>query len=183
MTNFMKGMGGHQKKTPIFEPDDTDRNDDWLTPPEIVRELGPFDTDPCASCSQVHEPGTRRNPPLASVRYCKCMDGLGREWSGLVWCNPPYGAGIGRWMARLARHGDGIALVFARTDTAWFQEYVLRKAQGVFFVAQRIRFHRPDGTVGKYTGGAPSCFAAYGHEAEGRLQRLRMKGRYVNLRG
>jgi hypothetical protein len=85
-------------------------------------------------------------------------------------------------MMRLALHGQGIALVFARTDTSWFQEYVLGEANGIFFVSQRIRFHRPDGTVGKYTGGAPSCFVAYGREAAKRLQAFTVKGKYVRLR-
>lgn len=26
----------------------TDNNDEWLTPPEIVEALGPFDLDPCS---------------------------------------------------------------------------------------------------------------------------------------
>lgn len=172
MTNFMKGMSGHQRLNPL--------SCDWLTPPEIVRELGPFDLDPCASCSQAHYEGGSQG--IGATRYCKCDDGLSKPWTGFVWMNPPYGMGIGRWMARMARHGRGIALVFARTETAWFQEYVLRKADGVFFVAGRIRFYRPDGTAGKYTGGAPSCFVAYGGSAAKRLRHFQMKGEYVSLR-
>jgi hypothetical protein len=172
MTHFVKGMSSHQRTNPLSE--------DWLTPPEIVRELGPFDLDPCASCSQLHDMnGTMQG--IGARRYCKCDNGLEKTWEGFVWMNPPYGPAIGAWMAKLAKHGNGIALVFARTETGWFQDCVFRTAKALFFVAGRIRFYQPDGTPGNYTGGAPSVFAAYGDLAVDRLRGLKMRGCLVRL--
>jgi hypothetical protein len=172
VTNFLKGMSGHQRANPLSV--------DWLTPPEIVRALGPFDLDPCASCSQLHElSGTMQG--IGATRYCKCDNGLEKPWKGFVWMNPPYGQEIGAWMAKLAKHGQGIALVFARTETGWFQDSVLVCADALFFIAGRIRFYRPDGTPGNYTGGAPSVLVAYGELALDRLKGLQMRGNFVNL--
>jgi len=176
MTNFMKGMSGHQRSSAL--------SDDWLTPPEIVRELGPFDLDPCASCSQAHFEGKSHAGGIGAMRYCKCDNGLLKPWAGFVWMNPPYGTQIGTWMAMLSNHGTGIALVFARTETRWFQRWVLsaESARGIFFVSGRIRFYRPDGSAGKYTGGAPSCLVTYGEEADRRLREFKaLAGLYVPL--
>jgi hypothetical protein len=122
-----------------------------------------------------------RDRGIGAVRYCKCTNGLSQPWKGYTWLNPPYGKKIGAWMQKMAKHNDGIALVFARTETGWFQDCVLRVAVGLFFVMGRIRFHRPDGTPGSYTGGAPSVFCAFGPAAADRLEALEMPGRYVGL--
>lgn len=86
-----------------------------------------------------------------------------QDWHGRVWMNPPYGDEIGEWMTRLADHGNGIALVFARTETAWFFESVWRRAHAVFFFRGRISFYHVDGTQGD-AAGAPSCLVAYGED-------------------
>lgn len=53
---------------------------------------------------------------------------------------------------------------------------------GIFFVSGRIRFYHPDGTAGKYTGGAPSCLVAYGELADRRLLEFKaLSGIYVPL--
>ena len=54
---------------------------DWLTPPEILEALGPFDMDPCASQFQPWR--------TAAQQFTIEDDGLAREWQGRVWCNPP----------------------------------------------------------------------------------------------
>ncbi len=170
MTNFLKGMSGHQRPQPI--------SDEWLTPPEIIRALGFFNLDPCATCGQVENsyPWT-----TAATMYCKKDNGLQKRWEGFVWLNPPYGKTIGAWMARMAKHNDGIALVFARTETGWFQDSVFKTATSLFFLMGRLRFYKPDGTPGGYTGGAPSVFVAYGEEAHRRLKNLQMPGRLIRL--
>lgn len=38
-------------------------------------------------------------------------------------CNPPYGRSLGIWLERMALHNNGIALVFARTDTRAFHDH------------------------------------------------------------
>lgn len=70
-------------------------------------------------------------------------NGLDQEWNGVVWCNPPYGKQIGKWVAKgfeSARGGATVVmLVPARTDTAWFHDYILGKAE-IRFVRGRLKF-------------------------------------------
>ena len=56
-------------------------SDEWLTPPDIIRALGPFDLDPCS-------PGVRPWD-MATKHYTVADDGLYRPWVGRVWLNPP----------------------------------------------------------------------------------------------
>lgn len=128
---------------------------EWYTPPEVFAALGiDFELDPAAPPGGVPWVPAKRS-------YCRVDDGLAREWEGRVWLNPPYGPTTGAWLRRLAEHGDGIALVFARCDTAWFHELVPR-ATAVCFVAGRLRFVPGDGRESSSTAGAPSLLIAYG---------------------
>lgn len=38
----------------------------------------------------------------AEFHFTPEMDGLKQEWTGVCWCNPPYGRGIGKWMKKAA---------------------------------------------------------------------------------
>jgi hypothetical protein len=91
----------------------TDGHDEWLTPKYITDTLGPFDLDPCS-------PGDRRPWDTATYHLDESDNGLAAPWFGKVWCNPPYGRETFKWLSKLADHGNGIALVFARTETAGF---------------------------------------------------------------
>lgn len=145
-------MGSHQSTRMI--------SDTWLTPPGIINALGPFDLDPCAA----PEP---RPWPTAARHLVRADDGLTAPWSGRVWLNPPYSREATRWLARLADHGHGTALVFARTETSWFVEHVWKQATLLLFLAGRLHFHRADGTRAPANAGAPSVLAAYGdYDAE-----------------
>jgi hypothetical protein len=129
---------------------------EWYTPRAIFDALGlSFDLDVCAP------PGGLPWIP-AKRSFSREEDGLAQPWRGRVWMNPPYGRGIEHWMRRLARHGDGIALVFARTDTAWWQEAV-RQADAICFIRGRVRFIRgSDRTQPPGVSPAPSVLMAYG---------------------
>ena len=99
----------------------------WLTPPHILDALGPFDLDPCGHPDW----GTARR------RIVLPDDGLAVDWSGRVWLNPPYGREVWGWLAKLAAHGDGIALIFARTETEGFVREVWGKADAILFLARK----------------------------------------------
>lgn len=142
------GIGSHT--TPSSGATDV-----WLTPPWLLDALGPFDLDPCAA----PEP---RPWPTATRHITLPDDGLTVPWSGRVWCNPPYGDQTWRWLHRLADHGHGTALVFARTETRGFLETVWARADAVLFLAGRLTFCTPAGTAGKGNAGGPSCLVAYG---------------------
>jgi len=89
-------------------------------------------------------------------------DGFAAEWEGRVWLNPPYGPRAAGWLKRLAAHGQGTALIFARTETKMFHRYVWRAASGLLFLEGRLRFYKPNGIVGKANSGGPSVLIAYG---------------------
>src|SRR6516162_5167834 len=89
---------------------------DWLTPRYILDALGKFDLDPCAALDQ----------PWATARRHLTVkdDGLKKTWTGRVWLNPPYGEQTALWLAKMARHQDGIVLIYARTEPQMFFDHV-----------------------------------------------------------
>lgn len=146
----------------------------WLTPPEILAALGPFDLDPCGA----PEP---RPWPTARDHITQPADGLLAEWWGRVWCNPPFGSQTEAWLRRMAQHGNGIALAFARTETRMFQDWVWPHASAVLFVAKRPHFHLPDGTRAKGNSGGPICLIAYGQKNAVALRESGIKGAIVSV--
>ena len=99
-----------------------------------------------------------------------------------MWLNPPYGLETARWIARLAAHGNGCALVFARTDTRWWHEHIFGRANALLFLRGRLRFRRPDGRE-EQAAPSPSVLVAYGHECAAALRRAAKKldGAFVEL--
>ena len=162
------GMGTHQSASML--------SDEWLTPPEVLAALGPFDLDPCA-CS------IPRPWPTAARHYTREDNGLTKPWAGRVFCNPPYGGPsvVGPWMRRMADHATGVALIFARTETELFHETVWQRASGVLFLKGRLFFHRPDGGRAAANAGAPSCLVAYGASDAERLRTCGLAGARVPL--
>lgn len=70
------------------------------------------------------------------------VDGLAQSWRGeRVWCNPPYGRGMERWVKKLASGEADIAVGFlpARTDTRWFHDHVYARAE-ILFLRGRVKF-------------------------------------------
>lgn len=130
------------------------KSDEWLTPPEILSALGDFDLDPCSPIVRPWD--------TAAHHYDINDDGLSQQWVGRVWCNPPFGREAVKWLRRMADHGNGIALVPARTETAMFYECVWGVADAVLFIKGRPHFHRVDGSRAPFNSGAPICLIAYG---------------------
>lgn len=131
-------------------------SDVWLTPPDILARLGAFDLDPCSAINQPWQ--------TARVHYTKNDDGLSKKWFGRVWCNPPFGSEAGKWLEKLAVHGNGVALIPARTETKFFFRYVWDCASAVLFLRGRPHFYFPDGTRAPFNSGAPICLIGYGSE-------------------
>ena len=161
-----KGIGGHQSHTML--------KDEWLTPPEIINSLGQFDIDPC---SPIHRPW-----PTALNHYTINDNGLTKNWTGRVYCNPPYGNQTETWLKKLADHGNGIALIFARTETRMFFNQVWNRADAILFIEGRLFFYHVDGTKAKSNSGAPSCLIAYGQNNVIALERSGIKGKLVKLK-
>jgi hypothetical protein len=145
---------------------------DWITPKYIIDALGPFDLDPCQSPTQ---------PWLCARRsIVQPADGLSADWSGArVWLNPPYSVHASAWLAKLARHGCGTALIFARTETEMFFAHVWGKASAILFLEGRLHFHYPDGLRAEANAGGPSVLIAYGEQDARRLASSQIAGALV----
>lgn len=158
-------MGSHQ--SPIMG------KDEWLTPPEIIKSLGPFDLDPC---SPVDRPW-----PTANKHYTIEDNGLLMPWEGRVWCNPPYGKHTKDWLNKCALHGNAIAMIFARTETNMFFSYVWGVADAILFIRGRIKFYHVDGSISSESPGAPSVLIAYGENNTKALSNSGIKGHLVYM--
>lgn len=63
------------------------------------------------------------------------------EWKGKrVFCNPPYGPGIGDWLKRGMEAEIAVFLLPARTDTRWFHSLALPHASEIRFLKGRLKF-------------------------------------------
>ncbi len=129
----------------------TATTDRWGTPGEVYERLHAefkFDFDPC---------------PMDGDR-----DGLSplfTSWSGKrVYCNPPYGHGLERWLERGLEASIAVFLLPARTDTKWFHDIVLPKAKEIRFVRGRIKFREKDPSwkPGSGTAPFPSMIVVFG---------------------
>ena len=112
------------------------KTDLWATPGSLFRELAAefrFTLDVCATPENT----------TCDAYFTREQDGLKQTCSGVCWMNPPYGREIGSWVRKAfdsAQDGATIVcLIPARTDTAWWHEYVTR-ADEVRFVRGRLRF-------------------------------------------
>lgn len=100
----------------------------WATPNDVYetldREFG-FTLDPC---------------PMDDAERIMDEDGLARSWAGhRIFCNPPYGNGIGNWLAKAREADVAVFLLPARTDTRWWHEHGL-KADEIRFIRGRLKF-------------------------------------------
>jgi hypothetical protein len=157
------GIGGRHRRR-------SRRTDIWLTPLSLVRSLGAFDLDPCGAPDWY----------TATRLICPPEDGLIADWAlGRVWLNPPYGRQTGMWIRKLADHGDGIALIFSRTETDFFHRWVWPKATAFLFLRGRINFHHRDGTRSRKNAGGPSVLVAYGERNAEALRACGLKGAFL----
>ena len=78
------------------------------------------------------------------------------------------------WLDKFFAHGNGIALVPDRTSAPWWQD-AARRADSVLFVAGKIKFERPDGSVGKQPGNG-TCLMALGWKGRKTLQNAERAG-------
>lgn len=161
---------------------------EWLTPPDVLAAIGEFDLDPCAPPAQPW--------PTARRIFTARENGLLQAWAGRVFLNPPYANGvIEKWLARMAEHNHGTALIFARTETDAFCTYVWERATALLFMRGRINFHFGEPWTDPRTGrryevgdrapgnaGAPTVLCAYGADDADVLATCRIAGQFVPLR-
>jgi phage N-6-adenine-methyltransferase len=111
-------------------------SDNWETPQSLFDALDRefhFTVDVCAS----------EENAKCKTFFSKVQDGLQQKWSGVCWCNPPYGRQIKKWVEKAseaASHGNTVVMLIpARTDTQWFHEYVYGKTE-IRFLRGRVKF-------------------------------------------
>jgi len=104
--------------------------------------------------------------------FTKNENSLEQDWckkggsKKVVWLNPPYSRNLYPWIKKAfdeSQKGCTVAvLVFARTDTKWFQEIVLKHAYKIYFIKGRIRFlDAKTGKPSKNSAPAPSCLVIF----------------------
>ena len=92
---------------------------EWATPQDLFDKLNEefhFTLDPCSTDENAK----------CDKHYTIKDDGLSKSWDGeRVFCNPPYGREIGKWVRKAAESKAlTVMLLPARTDTKWFHEYI-----------------------------------------------------------
>lgn len=109
---------------------------EWSTPQDFYDRLNlefNFELDPCAT-DENHK---------CDLYFTKETDGLKQDWENKrVYCNPPYGRGIDKWVEKCAKHkGLAVMLIPARTDTVWFHKWIYHNLSAeIRFVKGRLRF-------------------------------------------
>ncbi len=144
------------------------QTDEWYTPAFVFAALGEtFDLDAAA--------------PVDGPRHVPCRgwlhsDALSLPWQGFVWLNPPFGGrnALAPWLDRFFAHGNGIALTPDRTSAPWWQD-AASKADAILLTRGKIKFERPDGSVGKSPGSGVTLWAA-GNRAVSALKRAEARG-------
>lgn len=138
---------------------------EWYTPQHIIEcvvdALGAIDVDPCSN--------SKTDPNVPAKHHLTVEDdGLSQPWFGRVYMNPPYGSEIKHWVDKLATEfesghtTEAIALVPARTDTAWFRRL---PSEHICFVSGRLAFSGHDTSAPfpsavLYLGNSPERFAS-----------------------
>lgn len=113
---------------------------EWSTPRAFFASLDAefhFNLDPCS---------TRENRKCAKFFTIE-DDGLQQDWGGYrVFCNPPYGREIADWVRKCSEEAKKpgtlvVMLIPARTDTAYFHDYIYNHAREIRFVRGRLHFN------------------------------------------
>jgi DNA N-6-adenine-methyltransferase (Dam) len=134
------------RRTQLSSWETEGKSDDWYTPKYI------FDAMACRFDLDVAAPpeGPRYVPTSTWISE----NSLQRNWGGwYIWMNPPFGGrnDIKPWMDKFFKHRNGVALMPDRTSSPWFFE-ALMKADAMLIIRGRVKFERPDGTIGKSPG-------------------------------
>lgn len=118
-------------------------SNEWRTPKKLfdkINEEHHFELDAAA---------TKENS-LCEHFYTIEDDALKQDWSKYksVWCNPPYGRLIGKFVKKAYEESEKGCLVFmlipARPDTKWWHEYCSKGF--VWFIKGRLKFYKDDVT-------------------------------------
>lgn len=127
------------------------QSDEWYTPKYIFDAMGvEFDLDVAHPLCKTHVPA------------CNFFTegSLEKSWFGFVWMNPPWceKKAKAKWILKFIKHGNGIALMPDSTSADWWQ-HLSKNSDAVLFTASRVKFVKPDGTVGENPANGTTLFA------------------------
>ncbi len=154
--------------------------EDWVTPKYILDALGKFDLDPC--CPNVMPWPTAKVMITNSESACTSLDnrvdeslirgnGMNMDWSGRVWCNPPYGLMMNPWITRMRIHNNGVLLIPNATENAIWHTDIFPYASEICFIKGRVSFCNTSGQpVDNNVSG--SVLIAFGNKLTGDLGRV-----------
>lgn len=113
----------------------TSKTDLWETPQDLFDSINAefgFTLDVCALPENAK----------CSAYYTPDDDGLSKPWTGVCWCNPPYGREIGKWVRKASEANTTVVMLLpARTDTRWFHDYIYQKDWvEIRFLQGRLKF-------------------------------------------
>lgn len=114
------------------------KTNEWSTPQAFFDELNKefnFTLDPCA---------TSENAKCTKY-FTVEDDGLKQDWSkDTVFMNPPYGREIKYWVQKAyeesLKGATVVCLIPARTDTAYWHDYIFGKADDIRFLRGHLKF-------------------------------------------
>ncbi len=87
----------------------------------------------------------------ATIENAKCINfftkeqnGLVQPWNGRVWCNPPYGKEITKWIDKALNERVFCEWIYmllpSRTDTKWFHK-LMNSGCWIEFIKGRLKFN------------------------------------------
>ncbi|MEI7511595.1 MAG: DNA N-6-adenine-methyltransferase [Candidatus Peregrinibacteria bacterium] len=128
-------------------------SDDWATPQDFFDELDKefhFGLDVCATqenfkCDFFYNP-FQDGLKADWQEDIECLQYDQKDYSLSIWCNPPYGREIGKWVKKASDEAaKGLATIVmllpARTDTKYFHEYLYQKPNvELRFIKGRLKF-------------------------------------------
>jgi hypothetical protein len=159
--------------TEFYQIDKNNTTDVWLTPPDLINSLGSFDLDPCCPNNLPWKTATN------FYSLDNGQDGLSLPWVGRIWLNPPYSCWV-PFLEKLKKHNNGIALIFARTETRGFFDHVWSGADSILFIKRRVKFVKAD-LSGGGSSTAPSVLIAYGKNNTEAIRNSGIEGKLINL--
>ena len=145
--------GNQNKWKHLFSSED----EAWRTPPYVFDYFNrkyKFNFDAAAT------------PKNAMTRgyFTKVENALEKNWckkGRKIWLNPPYSRHMGEWIKKAyeeSQKGCLVAvLLFARTDTRWWHDYVMKHAWKIHFIKGRLKFLSSEKGKEVNSAPAPSC--------------------------
>lgn len=118
----------------------------WCTPQDFFDKLN-------EEFSFVLDPAATKKTAKCKYYFTPETDGLSQSWDygGAVFCNPPYGREIGKWVEKAYRESllikkPVVLLIPARTDTKYFHDYIYGKSE-IRFIKGRLHFTDENGNT------------------------------------